>query len=426
MIAKTRPIPHGSNAVRYSADKELAEIVKVNHLPEDITPSSMWARMMLLQQQYKDNLSGHRRIKNTSLRIELSPAEEETVGWTLADWRQLADDFIREFDTVSRPRPGREDDDPHTHLANTQYVVSLHHDSKSGILHLHINANRIDMDGNTNNEYMTGKRATDAANKINQQRGWVQSMKKREWNIDEVTRACINTLKEMDSFDWDNYEARLKAKGDGFWIKRSDSGKVVGYVVKKGHSKYKSALLGHGRSLTPSRIENTWAKLHVDKSVHTQTMVPKKAQSAAKPSATVSPKVTQPIRPAAPKQATRQSVTTEPVKQQPVMVHHDIEWKGKTYPVDISEAANDVIMKECTLPADVGASKLVDVQRTALLLFANYLDAATDMSESLGGGGGTPDSGWGRKEDEDDVRWARRCAKQSFGMHVRRSCGIHF
>ncbi len=171
MIAKASAITHGSNAVRYSADKDLAEIVKVGHLPEDLTTSAIWARMMLLQQQYRHKLKGHHGIRNTSLRIELSPAKEETEGWTMADWEKLADDFIREFDAVSLKRPGREDDDPHMHLANSQYVVSLHRDSKSGILHLYINANRIDMDGNTNNEYMTGKRATEAANKINEQRG---------------------------------------------------------------------------------------------------------------------------------------------------------------------------------------------------------------------------------------------------------------
>ena len=150
----------------------------------------------IFQAQFKEKLQGHRRIKNTSIRIELSPAKEETEGWTMADWQELADDFIREFDAVCLKRPDR-DDDPHTHLANSQYVVSLHHDSKSQILHLHINANRIDMDGNVNNEYMIGKRATLAANKINELRGWVQSMTKREWNIDEITNACIEALKEI-------------------------------------------------------------------------------------------------------------------------------------------------------------------------------------------------------------------------------------
>ncbi len=101
MIAKADNITHGSNAVRYSADKELAEIVKVGHLPEGLTTSSIWSRMMLHQAQFKEKLQGHRRIKNTSIRIELSPAKEETKGWTMADWQKLADDFIREFDAVA-------------------------------------------------------------------------------------------------------------------------------------------------------------------------------------------------------------------------------------------------------------------------------------------------------------------------------------
>lgn len=57
----------------------------------------------------------------------------------MADWQKLADDFIREFDAVSLMRRDR-DEDEHTHLANIQYVVSLHHDSKGQILQLHINA----------------------------------------------------------------------------------------------------------------------------------------------------------------------------------------------------------------------------------------------------------------------------------------------
>ena len=388
MIAKADNITHGSNAVRYSADKELAEIVKVGHLPEGLTTSSIWSRMMLHQAQFKEKLQGHRRIKNTSIRIELSPAKEETKGWTMADWQKLADDFIREFDAVCLKRPDR-DDNPHTHLANSQYVVSLHHDSKSQILHLHINANRIDMDGNVNNEYMIGKRATMAANIINEQRGWVQSMNKREWNIDEITNACIEALKEMDSFDFNTYEAKLKAKGYGVNVMRDSIGKVRGYSIAR-------------------------------------TMVPKKVQTITRPSASATAKVTQPKQQSSPKQMPLHPTMSEPAKQHPVMVHHDIEWNGRNYAVDIPEKADDVLMKETALPDDVLWSTLTDVQHTALLLFANYVDAATEISESCGGGENAPESGWGRKEDEDDIAWARRCAQKAFGMHIRRSRGIHW
>ena len=425
MIAKANTITHGSNAVRYSADKELAEIVKVGHLPDGLTTSSIWSRMMLHQAQFREKQRGHRRIKNTSIRIELSPAPEETEGWTMADWQKLADDFIREFDAVSLKRSDR-DEDEHTHLANSQFVVSLHHDSKGQILHLHINANRIDMEGNTNNEYMIGKRATMAANKINEQRGWIQSMTKREWNIDEITNDCIQALKSMDSFDFNTYEAKLKAKGYGVKVMRDSIGKVCGYSVKKGNSIYKSSELGHSRSLTPSRLRATWEKLHRDKSIHTQTLNPKGTQSVSRPVTSAIAKVSQPKQQSSPKQIPLHSTTTSESVKQPVMFHHNIDVEGKHYLVDIPEKANDVLMKEATLPDDVLWSRLADVQNTALLLFANYVDAATQMSESCGGGGSNAmESGWGRKEDEDDMAWARRCAQQAFGMHKRHSRGVH-
>ena len=104
MIAKAKVITHGSTAVGYSAEKELADIVKVNNLPEGIAPAAMWSRMMTLQEKYREKLNRHRPMVNTSIRIEVSPAEEETVGWTLDDWRKLTDEFIREFDGQAEER----------------------------------------------------------------------------------------------------------------------------------------------------------------------------------------------------------------------------------------------------------------------------------------------------------------------------------
>ena len=420
MVALADVITHGCNAVRYSVNKEKCEVVKVHGFPRDITPSSMWNRMLILQQKFREKTNRYNHLYKTAIRIEISPAKEETENWTMADWQKLADDFIREFDSqVFLKKDGRKEDG-HTHLANSQYVVSLHRDSKGQILHLHINANRIDMEGNTNNSYMIRKRAMLAANKINEQRGWIQSNTKRGWNINEVTNACIEALKAMNSFDWNNYEAMLKTMGYGVKVKRSNDGKVVGYVIKKGNSFYKSTLLGHSRSLTPSRIKNTWAKLHQDKSVFTQAVTPKGIRRVTQTTASSKTNTTLPKQQSSPMQMPLYPNTSEPVKQQPVMFHHDIDVDGKHYLVDIPEKINDILMKEVTLPDDVLWSRLADVQNTALLLFANYVDAATQMSESCGGGGSSAmESGWGRKEDEDDIAWARRCARHASIMHTR-------
>lgn len=58
-----------------------------------------------------------------------------------------------------------------TNLKGSQYVVALHRDSKSGIMHLHIDANRIDMRGNVNDAHYIYERAMAAAAKVGQQRG---------------------------------------------------------------------------------------------------------------------------------------------------------------------------------------------------------------------------------------------------------------
>lgn len=49
-----------------------------------------------------------------------------------------------------------------------------------------------------------------------------------------------------------------------------------------------------------------------------------------------------------------------------------------------------------------------NVLNVAMLLFMNYVDAATTVSESSSGGGGTS-SDWGKDKDDDEREWARRC-----------------
>ena len=100
MIAKAKVISHGANAIRYSVDKDKAEIVKTNLLPDDISQTAMWARMLALQKKFEDKLNRYHPLKRNMIRIEVSPTSEGTQGWTMEDWQMLADDFIREFDAV--------------------------------------------------------------------------------------------------------------------------------------------------------------------------------------------------------------------------------------------------------------------------------------------------------------------------------------
>ena len=94
MIAQGNAISHGARAIEYSIDKDKARLVKVNDLPENIEPLAMWSRMMQHQHQCMKDRYNPKPITLNALRFEISPAKEESAGWTMTDWQNLADEFI--------------------------------------------------------------------------------------------------------------------------------------------------------------------------------------------------------------------------------------------------------------------------------------------------------------------------------------------
>ena len=69
-------------------------------------------------------------------------------------------------------------------------------------------------------------------------------------------------------------------------------------------------------------------------------------------------------------------------------------------------------MRQVAEIAEGAAQTADDVVRVAALLFVNYIDAANTVAESYGGGGGV-ESNWGRRKDEDDEWYARRCIEKA-------------
>ena len=82
----------------------------------------------------------------------------------------------------------------------------------------------------------------------------------------------------------------------------------------------------------------------------------------------------------------------------------------------IPNSVKDVFTNEAQIPEDNNIATTENVAHVAMLLFAGYIDAATSMSEPCGGGGSTPSSGWGKKDDEDDWKFAHRCAQMAHAM----------
>ena len=395
MIAKASTISHGANAIRYSVNKEKADIVKANLLPDNISPEAMYGRMMLVQRKFAENINKGRPLGRNVIRIEISPSEEESRGWTMNDWASLSNEFIRVFDSIDLSGKTKRASSKQTNLKGSQYIAALHRDSKSGILHLHIDANRVDMEGRINDSHKIGERAVMAANIINERRGWMQSEEIGIRHRQEISVCCMEILRKMDKFSWKQYEAELTKRGYKVHLQEKESGGVYGYSIKRGNSIYKSSVLGIGRSLTPSKIEATWAKLH-----------PQERKS-------------EPTKPVS--QQTRTADIT-PISQ-PEIKHYNIATdEYHSYHVEIPEAADNIIRQNCSLEEAHPLAKLEEIQHTALLLFAGYLDAATSMATSSGGGSDT--GGWGRDKDEDELEWARRCARMANSMCKRRK-GLH-
>ena len=198
MIAKATAISHGINALRYitgeSAHKKHPE--KIHHIATYFFDGAFTARSML--EAIKFRCADYPRLKNNMIRIEISPAEEYTRNFTDADWRQLWEEFAKEFDhqEITDERTGKIVSQ-RTHIANSKATVWLHRDSASGIPHLHAAVCRIDNGGDINNDHQIHLRAQRAAERVAKKRGWATANDKRFDHIRQASQDCTDALTAM-------------------------------------------------------------------------------------------------------------------------------------------------------------------------------------------------------------------------------------
>lgn len=407
MIAKARCVSYGGNALRYSTKKEDAEIVKIHNLPEGLSATTLWAMMHATQQKFREKLNRHRHLEKTAIKIEVSPSEEETAGWTLEDWVKLADDFIRAFDAVDLSGKAKRSSAKSTNLRNSQYVVMLHHDSQSGILHLHITASRLDMDGKINDDHCIHERAMRAANQVTKDRNWVQAKTIQEANIRQIYKDCISILDQMDSsFSWERYEQNIRNLGYGIEFRRDSNDQITGYTILKGNSRYKSSILSSSRDLTPTRILDTWKDLH-----------PGRTESQKPVSQPETPQVVAPGRSKLPQPKPEEK---KPVKPIPAKILQKITVGYKEYPVEIPETVFNFFKENADVPEDTLWTKPEHILQTSMLLFAGFVDGATTIADNCGGAGSSATDDWGKKKpDEDDMAFAKRCLERARQLHTR-------
>ena len=395
MVATARPIEHGQAMTNYATKDFRADIVKVNLLTEDLPPMGMWDEMVLHMNRFKQKFA-RKPIDKTSIRIEVSPSMNESDGWSLDDWRHFTEEFVDELDQVTKTPDGKHKNLARTNIKNSQYFAALHYDAKSGIPHLHLVVNRIDKDGNINDCHFIGERAVAAAQAINQRHGWKDPMEIREEHLQLIADDCMDILKSLPRFDWTGYETMLTKRGYKVKLQRDKEKVVRGYSIKMGNSSYKSSELGTGRKLMPSQIETTWRSLHpVQKPTAVQVQKPVDSKKPITDSMST-------VRTSSP-QAKPTATSTD--------YQHVVLIDGEQKQLSIPERVYKELDCNIVVPENSDATH-VDILKVAMLLFLNYVDAATAMSESYGGGGGTG-TGWGRDKDEDELEWARRCAMKA-------------
>lgn len=389
MIAKAKAISHGINAIRYITGesqhkKHPEKIYRVldNLLPSEPDAMGIWNSMQL-------SLSRHRPIKNSVIRIELSPSPEHTLFFDIEDWQKLWHDFAEEFDKqVITGKDGKVRSCP-TNLTNSKYSVWLHTESEGGVPHLHAAVCRMDENGNINNDHNIHLRAQRAAERVAKKRGWTIAAQIRISNVHQVNRDCMDILKSMQSWSWEKYKNALIRKGYIIHEREDKQGILHGYALVNGNTKYKASELGVGRNLMISKLPATWKKLHHQPTAAIRSNIPQTIQQVAEHKAT-------PI-----------DYTQYRVDRQD-MIPYTLTHEGKEHRFYIPEKVLDCFNNEFDYRLVSNCQELTDM---AVAIFVGLLETP-NITTGGGGGGSQSDLPW-RDKNEDDLQWARRCARDA-------------
>ena len=138
---------------------------------------------------------------------------------------------------------------------------------------------RLDEDGNINNDHNIHLRAQRAAERIAKKRGWTTAVQIRYTNIHQVNRDCMDALRSMPEWSWEEYKNALTRKGYSVHERKDAQHVIRGYALVNGNTKYKASELGIARNLMISKLPKTWDKLHHKPQVTAVSNQPKETQT---------------------------------------------------------------------------------------------------------------------------------------------------
>lgn len=341
--------------------------------------------------------------KNSVIRIEVSPAPEHTKDFTVADWEKLWDDFMSEFDNIELCDRNGRTYSPKTNLTGSKGTVRLHLESQSGVPHLHGAFCRIDEQGRINNDHDIHLRAQRAAERVALKRGWTTAAEVRDTNIGQVNRDCMEIPQSMEGWSWPEYAARLRGKGYELWELQDGKNVLRGYVLKKGNAPVQGFRTRQG-----AQPHGKQARKHVEETARGSQG---KAVSANPAAGTTVPATVRPAPVKAQGTAPLPQYTDYRPGTSPYRIGDDRDSRSYFIPDEVLK----VFDEEFDYRETANSRELTD---RAVALFVGMMSA--QAAPSGGGGGGSCDLPWGRREDEDDREWARRCAREAERMIGRK------
>lgn len=281
-VAVGRSISHGKAYSEYSLKKDKDGRVTATFVCAKnilgITDSILVAEhlddlWLEMKEAGRDYVRKGKDVKRDVFAIEWSPTQKESEGWTVDDWQKYAEELLSEVDKVQLFKPRRDPKTRHwvrdekgnvmqfpvpkTDLCHSKWFAFLHFDAASGIPHLHVTVSRYQADGKTLNcDTDFAKKTAQAAEALNEKYRWTKAMDIRAEHINEINNVINTILDEMggDEIDLAEFECRMKAatfvdyKGRlqhyDFLYHRDDQGRVDGYSVMRGKSKFTADQLG--------------------------------------------------------------------------------------------------------------------------------------------------------------------------------------
>ena len=292
-LTKVRDIQKADNILNKPNENVMfvrADHLKMNGILDTPTPSDIYHQMKLRQKA-----AGFKR-KEGFWNIKICPSKEDwekllgfkPVPGKITDEQKakiievankLVDASIEKLDVTDHwgHRTNKKGEKypcitgPHTNLADSQAIWSVHIDTDD--IHIHGVANMVTEHNKTQEANKCIDRGFVAGDKVAEKFGLKQLSEYDNQRKEKIHSDGISVLKNMTEFNLQTYFAEMMAKG---WIIEPNTpdkkGVIHGYSVgeKLYHNDgspssvimFKSSELGHSKDLTPSHLYKTWLKLH--------------------------------------------------------------------------------------------------------------------------------------------------------------------